>query len=287
MAKRLKVIEGVGPDVGRVFELPEQGELHLGRGPQTVSRFQDVSVSGSHCTVYATRGGSVTITDNGSRNGTYVDGKKLVPDQLIDLAPGSRIRLGDNTVLEVQTDQDIALMKTIQGKKADLDEALREYERERQQPPVRVERPPAPPVRPAPPPEPTISVQCACGQQLLAREKYAGSQVRCPNCRRTLNLPGRAALAQPVTRFERFEDVEEQEPAPEKSRLSLTTVILIIAAAVLVLAGVVVAAGMYFKKAPAAPPQKEAVYQPAPAVPPPAVPPPVIPVRGTTGDRDV
>jgi hypothetical protein len=40
----------------------------------------------------------------------------------------------------------------------------------------------------------------------VAREKYAGTRVRCPNCRTVIQLPGRAALAEPVA--------EEETPLP-------------------------------------------------------------------------
>src|SRR5439155_26389 len=45
-----------------------------------------------------------------------------------------------------------------------------------------------------------INVQCRCGQQLLARDRYAGAQVRCPNCGELLQLPGRPTVVRPVGR---------------------------------------------------------------------------------------
>ena len=39
-------------------------------------------------------------------------------------------------------------------------------------------------------PEGYIAVVCKCGQKLQAREKYAGTRVRCPSCRNFLILPG-------------------------------------------------------------------------------------------------
>jgi tRNA A-37 threonylcarbamoyl transferase component Bud32/DNA-directed RNA polymerase subunit RPC12/RpoP len=41
-----------------------------------------------------------------------------------------------------------------------------------------------------------IRVSCECGQQLQAREKYAGTQVRCPACGALLLLPGKPSLGQ-------------------------------------------------------------------------------------------
>jgi hypothetical protein len=206
MAFQLKVIAGTGKDMGRILDLPEKGSLLLGRGPETDSRFTDVRVSGSHCRIYA-EGGRVSITDNGSTNGTFINERPLVPDELRDLFPGDVIRLGENTRMEVAGD-DIAVMKTIAGDAGLLARAIA-VEAAKQPlapPPVHPIARRTPPQTPLPaarptrpqPAEPTVEVTCTCQQRLVAREKYAGTRVRCPNCRNILHLPGRAALAQPV-----------------------------------------------------------------------------------------
>jgi serine/threonine protein kinase len=41
-----------------------------------------------------------------------------------------------------------------------------------------------------------ITVTCQCGQVLQAREKYAGTSVRCPACLNLLVLPGKSSFAQ-------------------------------------------------------------------------------------------
>lgn len=43
-----------------------------------------------------------------------------------------------------------------------------------------------------------IAVMCACGQKLNARERFAGTRVRCPACGAFLLLPGQPPLAQPA-----------------------------------------------------------------------------------------
>lgn len=231
MAIQLKVIAGTEKDKGRVFDLPDQGSIHLGRGPETISRFTDVRVSGSHCRVYAD-GGRLSITDNGSTNGTFVNERPLVADELRDLAPGDVIRLGENTQLEVGG-EDIAVMKTVAGNAGMLARELA----------AAVARLPAAsaPVRPSAPSsltgsrparqqstEPTVEVLCSCGQQLLAREKYAGTRVRCPNCRNILQLPGRPALAQPVA-----DDVSESPAPANPNRGKLWTRLVTVAAGIL------------------------------------------------------
>jgi len=218
MAMQLKVIAGAEKDKGRTFDLPELGSFHLGRGPDTDSRFNDVRVSGSHCRVYA-EGGRLTITDNGSTNGTFINERPLAPDQMLDLAPGDVIRLGENTRIEVAGD-DIAVMKTVAGNAGmlarEIAAAAAAVKPSRPAAPVRPSVAPAPaPSRPArqQAAEPTIEVLCSCGQQLVAREKYAGTRVRCPNCRNILQLPGRAALAQPVVE----EELPERSPSPAEA----------------------------------------------------------------------
>jgi predicted component of type VI protein secretion system len=236
MALQLKVIAGAEKDKGRSFDLPEQGSLHLGRGPDTDSRFNDVRVSGSHCRVYV-QGGQVTISDNGSTNGTFVNERPLVADEIRDLAPGDVIRLGENTKLEVAGD-DIAVMKTVAGNAGMLARELAAAAARVTPPPrpaaapVRPSTPPAPAPRPSrmQPAEPTVDVVCDCGQQLVAREKYAGTKVRCPNCRNVLQLPGRPALAQPV-----LDDELTTAPSPAAKGKTALGRLLTIAAAFLLL----------------------------------------------------
>ena len=232
MAMQLKVIAGTEKDKGRTFDLPAQGSLHLGRAPETDSRFTDVRVSGSHCRIYV-EAGRLAITDTGSTNGTFVNEKPLTPDELRDLAPGDVIRLGENTRVEVAGD-DIAVMKTVAG---DAGMLAREIAAAAAKLP-----PAAPPIRPsavkpalAPRPvrqqsaEPTVEVLCSCGQQLVAREKYAGTRVRCPNCRDILQLPGRAAMVQPV------EEEVSLPPVPAPVRGKFWPRVLTIAAGILLL----------------------------------------------------
>lgn len=219
MAIQLKVIAGADKDKGRTFDLPEQGSLHLGRGPDTDTRFNDVRVSGSHCRVYA-EVNRLTITDNGSTNGTFINEQPLAADQMRDLVPGDVIRLGEFTRLEVAGD-DIAVMKTVAGNAGMVAREIAAAAAKAAPVPAYRQPNPAPmpaagsappfrpsaPARPQQPAEPTVEVLCSCGQQLIAREKYAGTRVRCPNCRNILQLPGRPALAQPVP--------EEEIPAPD------------------------------------------------------------------------
>ncbi len=226
--RKLKVIEGDKDDVGREFDLPEDRDFVIGRALDTNTAFHDTQVSGRHGRIYV-ENDSVYLVDLGSSNGTFLDDstRALEAKHPVLLTHGQIIRLGKMTRLEF-IDESVHLMKTQQA----TPEQLAELRKMRARQATVVEKPrrgplerepganiglapgsggmramgasaaapaapPAPPAPTTPPPQ-TIAVNCTCGQQLLAREQYAGMQVRCPNCRNMVMLPGRAALAQPV-----------------------------------------------------------------------------------------
>lgn len=186
MGKRLVVI--AGKEMGQTFDLPEDGALLMGRGPETHTRFTDLSVSRDHCRVEV-KGGRVEITDSGkSAIGTFVNNQPI--DDAHSLKAGDVIRLGEGTQLRLELDvEDILTEETVRG---DRVEFLRKLAQEMSE-----SAKAKAPARPQPP-EGTIQVVCSCGQELHAREKYAGTRVRCPSCKAILTLPGRPALAQPV-----------------------------------------------------------------------------------------
>ncbi|MCL6506602.1 MAG: sigma 54-interacting transcriptional regulator [Bryobacteraceae bacterium] len=88
MDARLAAIEG--PLKGKVFFLSADRELNVGREPQSGVPIFDPSVSRRHC-VFRVRGNAFTVTDLGSRNGTFVNG---VPVRERTLEPGDHIRIG-------------------------------------------------------------------------------------------------------------------------------------------------------------------------------------------------
>ena len=89
----LQCIAGAG--VGQSYRLANGTSLTIGRieGKNDISLPTAASVSGRHCTV-SVSGNSVTVTDLGSTNGTYVDDRKLTPNVPVSLANGSVISLG-------------------------------------------------------------------------------------------------------------------------------------------------------------------------------------------------
>lgn len=78
-----------GPRAGMTFVLVE-GITTIGRHPESDIFLDDVTVSRHHCRIIAT-GGTVTLEDSGSTNGTYVDGTRV---DRAPLVPGSRLLVG-------------------------------------------------------------------------------------------------------------------------------------------------------------------------------------------------
>ncbi|MBO0880068.1 MAG: FHA domain-containing protein [Mycobacterium sp.] len=99
-----------GPD-GRKVELrltPGQ-EYVLGRGDREL--LQDVvpgTVSRGHATIWVDENGHVFLRDNGSVNGTFVDGKQMVAETEVRIYDGQRVMLGRAFELGVNFQQQMA-----------------------------------------------------------------------------------------------------------------------------------------------------------------------------------
>jgi pSer/pThr/pTyr-binding forkhead associated (FHA) protein len=83
----LELVEG--KEAGRTFELA--GEAVAGRDPSQPIALGDEQVSRKHAR-FGVAGGTVTVEDLGSRNGTYVNGQILTGARA--LAPGDQVRMG-------------------------------------------------------------------------------------------------------------------------------------------------------------------------------------------------
>jgi FHA domain-containing protein len=106
---------------------PGEGTQTLGRRPQTdVSIGWDPEVSGLHAELQI-GGGEAAIVDDGlSRNGTYVDGRRLNGRQR--LRDGDRIRIGQ-TVIAVRFPAAPALQETVTAGETELAQDLTETQR--------------------------------------------------------------------------------------------------------------------------------------------------------------
>ncbi len=95
----LEIVEG--PGSGSAF--PVSGEVEIGRGDAAGLTLKDGEVSRRHARVAVT-GGSLTVEDLGSRNGSYVNDQPLQGAR--ELRDGDRLRVG-LTVLEVHAAADV------------------------------------------------------------------------------------------------------------------------------------------------------------------------------------
>jgi pSer/pThr/pTyr-binding forkhead associated (FHA) protein len=88
MQVRLKVLNG--KSANRELKVPYD-EFVVGRGEECHLRPKSDSISRRHC-VLRVRDDKVTVEDLGSKNGTYVDDKKI--EQETEVAAGSVLRIG-------------------------------------------------------------------------------------------------------------------------------------------------------------------------------------------------
>lgn len=78
--------------------LLSQGKIHIGRQDQDIN-FDDSKVSSHHLTLHI-NGDQVKLEEKGSKNGTYINGKKILTIALIELSNKDQIRIG-STNLEI------------------------------------------------------------------------------------------------------------------------------------------------------------------------------------------
>jgi len=87
-----------GGESGRLVFLPSPGGI-LGRGKSADCAFPEESISRQHCRLEMVNG-RFQLTDLGSLNGTYVDGKRIVGTAV--LPDSCRIQIATNTVMQFQ-----------------------------------------------------------------------------------------------------------------------------------------------------------------------------------------
>ena len=85
--------------------LPPATQVLVGRSPHSpfgasLEAIAWTNIGGQHCLLELVDGG-VTVTDLGSRNGTFIDGARLTPQAPYPLAPGQRLRLAANREVEL------------------------------------------------------------------------------------------------------------------------------------------------------------------------------------------
>lgn len=86
-----------GYEVGRAYKLRE-GNTIAGRNPTCqIALPEDVSISRQHLRFTCQPDGICTVTDLGSTNGSYLDGKRMLPNVAVEIKPGSALRIGKTT----------------------------------------------------------------------------------------------------------------------------------------------------------------------------------------------
>ena len=85
---------------GTMVPLSEEG-TRLGRSADNSFQINDITVSREHAFVMVDNLGSVHIRDEGSTNGTYLNGKRIKPQRLVEVADGDRVQLGTTVVLKL------------------------------------------------------------------------------------------------------------------------------------------------------------------------------------------
>ena len=97
-AAYLIVLRGGMP--GTMLRVGEEGTT-LGRSSENTFQFHDVTISRRHVMLRMDSRGSVSMTDEGSTNGTFVNGQRVELHRVIRLEHGDRIQLGTGVVLKL------------------------------------------------------------------------------------------------------------------------------------------------------------------------------------------
>lgn len=95
MAPQHRLVMRTGPTPGQAFELTKE-EITIGRDIHNDIIINDAEVSRKHARLYLSNGEYV-LEDNGSTNGTFVDGQRLMGPHM--LRAGELVQLGEKVSL--------------------------------------------------------------------------------------------------------------------------------------------------------------------------------------------
>ncbi len=90
------------------YELPDKGEVIIGRAADADVRVEVSEVSRRHAKIYC-EDGKVYIEDLGSRNGTFVNKQRLVPGERKLIRQGDKITLANTVKLELFSEETVAV----------------------------------------------------------------------------------------------------------------------------------------------------------------------------------
>ncbi len=113
-----------GQEVGRFFKLRE-GNTIVGRNPSCqVALPDDVSVSREHLRFTCKSDGTCSVTDLKSTNGSFLDGRRMLPDVPVYIQPGTLIKAGETVfevVLELNVNRGPRLPRPVPAENFDLE----------------------------------------------------------------------------------------------------------------------------------------------------------------------
>lgn len=81
-----------GPEIGKTLRI-EKGVSYLGRALDNDIRIEDKTVSRKHLKIESA-GGKLLVTDLDSRNGTFCDGKYMIPGNEVEVKEGVPLAIG-------------------------------------------------------------------------------------------------------------------------------------------------------------------------------------------------
>jgi two-component system cell cycle response regulator len=76
------------------------GGTRLGRATESTFQLSEISISRRHATIDADAQGVVRLTDLGSTNGTFLNGRRLRPHEPFRLKDGDRVQLGSSVIFK-------------------------------------------------------------------------------------------------------------------------------------------------------------------------------------------
>jgi len=83
-----------GKEPGRIYEIRKDA-LSIGRSRESDVFLEDLSVSRLHASILTTNDGISMLRDEGSANGTKLNGQRVNKDQMLPLTEGDRIQIGE------------------------------------------------------------------------------------------------------------------------------------------------------------------------------------------------
>src|SRR5947209_10660144 len=87
-----------GKEPGRIYEVRKES-LSIGRSRERDIFLEDLAVSRLHAYIINRGGGTYALRDEGSANGTKVNGHKVNKDQLLPLNEGDKIQIGETVLI--------------------------------------------------------------------------------------------------------------------------------------------------------------------------------------------